>query len=482
MGNFDKSELLRQLPAVHEVLQAPPVAGLLAVYPRSMVTEAVRAVLGGIRRQIAAGESLPVPSEAELLLFVAREAGKAVEREARPNLRRVINATGVVLHTNLGRAVLSAEAQQAIQMAASGYTNLELNLETGRRGSRYAAVEGILTRLTGAEAALVVNNNAAAVLLALGTLAGGKEVIVSRGQLIEIGGSFRIPDVMRQSGAVLVEVGTTNKTYPGDYRRAISEQTALLLHVHTSNYRIVGFTRETTIAELVELGREFGLPVMSDLGSGVLVDLEPFGLPGEPTVQQVVATGADVVTFSGDKLLGGPQAGIITGKKDLLERMKKNPLTRAVRIDKFTVAALEATLRAYLDDERATGEIPILKMLTAGKDGLEPCARELARLLNAQAGDRAEIKVEQVISRVGGGALPTAELPSFAVALRPANISAEELGRRLREGNPAVLGRIQEDILLLDVRTLQERENELIAGAIKNALEAGLGMANGQPG
>ncbi|MCL6447503.1 MAG: L-seryl-tRNA(Sec) selenium transferase [Armatimonadetes bacterium] len=476
VSDLNKSELLRQLPAVHEVLQAPPVAGLLAVHPRAAVTEAVRAVLDRVRRQVAAGEGLPAAGEAELLFFLVREVVKAIEREARPNLRRVINATGVVLHTNLGRAVLSAKAQQAIQMAASGYTNLELNLETGRRGSRYAAVEGIITRLTGAEAALVVNNNAAAVLLALGTLAGGKEVIVSRGQLIEIGGSFRIPDVMRQSGAVLVEVGTTNKTYPDDYRRAISERTGLLLHVHTSNYRIVGFTRETTVAELVELGREFGLPVMSDLGSGVLIDLEPFGLPGEPTVQQVVEAGADVVTFSGDKLLGGPQAGIIAGKKDLLARMKKNPLTRALRIDKFTVAALEATLRAYLDLARAAGEIPVLKMLTAGKDALEPRARELARLLAGYAGGRAEITVEQVISRVGGGALPTAELPSFAVTVRPADISAEELSRRLRKGNPAVLGRIQEDLLLLDVRTLQEGEDEPLAGAVKNALEADLGM------
>ena len=479
MSNLNKSELLRKLPAVHEVLQVPGVAGLLAVYPRAVVTEAVRAVLDGIRQQIAAAENLPAPAGEELLSFTVRRVQEAVERFARPNLRRVINATGVVLHTNLGRAVLSVRAQQAVQAAASGYTNLELNLETGRRGSRYAAVEGILTRLTGAEAVLAVNNNAAAVLLALSTLAAGKEVIVSRGQLIEIGGSFRIPDVMRQSGAVLVETGTTNKTYPDDYRRAVSERTGLLLHVHTSNYRIVGFTRETTVAELVEVGREFGLPVMSDLGSGVLVDLALFGLPGEPTVQQAVATGADVVTFSGDKLLGGPQAGIIAGRKELLEKMKKNPLTRALRIDKFTVAALEATLRAYLDPERAAAEVPVLKMLTAGKDALERRARELARLLGEYAAGRAAITVEQTVSRVGGGALPTADLLSFAAAVKPAEISAEELGRRLRRGDPAVLGRIQEGLLLLDVRTLQEEEDEPLAGAVKNALEADAGMDDG---
>jgi len=478
VSNSNRSELFRKLPAVHEVLQAPLVAALLTVHPRELVTDAVRSVLNRVRRQIVNGEDVPASSEDELLLFIVQEVGKEVKRQARPHLRRVINATGVVLHTNLGRAVLSSRAQQAIQMAASGYTNLELNLETGRRGSRYAAVEGIITRLTGAEAALVVNNNAAAVLLALSTLAGGREVIVSRGQLIEIGGSFRIPDVMRQSGAVLVEVGTTNKTYPDDYRRAITERTALLLHVHTSNYRIVGFTRETTIAELAAVGREFGLPVMSDLGSGVLVDLESYGLPGEPTVQQTLAAGVEVVTFSGDKLLGGPQAGIIAGKKDFLEKMKKNPLTRALRIDKFTVAALEATLYAYLDLERAAREIPVLEMLAAGKVALEERARQLARILSTQLGNRAKITIVEVSSRVGGGALPTAELPSFAVALQPAGIPVEELGHRLRMGDPAVIGRIQEDLLLLDVRTLREGEGELLSQALKDAFEAGLGVSD----
>ncbi len=473
MNDSKRSGLLRKLPAVHEVLQAPRVAELLTFYPRVLVTEAARAVLNRARRQIMEGEKAIPPSEEGLFSFVVQEVLKTVERQARPNLRRVINATGVVLHTNLGRAVLSLQAQAAVQMAASGYTNLELDLETGRRGSRYAAVEGILTRLTGAESALVVNNNAAAVLLALSTLAGGREVVVSRGQLIEIGGSFRIPEVMAQSGARLVEVGTTNKTYPDDYRRAINENTALLLHVHTSNYRIVGFTRETGIAELADLGREFGLPVLSDLGSGVLVDLEDFGLPGEPTVQQAVAAGADVVTFSGDKLLGGPQAGIIVGKRHLLERMKKNPLTRALRIDKFTVAALEATLRAYLDGERALEEIPVLKMLIAGRADLERRARELARLLNEHAAGRAQITVVQVTSRVGGGALPTAELPSFAAAVKSEEISAEELSWRLRAKDPAVIGRIQEDLLLLDVRTLQEGEEKLLAQAIKDALKEG---------
>jgi L-seryl-tRNA(Ser) seleniumtransferase len=460
----------RQLPAVHEVLNHPSVVRLLEQHPRPLVTEAARLVLDKMRRLLASGKSPVFASEEELLSLIAEQVVQNTAERLRPKLRRVINATGVVLHTNLGRAVLGKKAREAVQLAAAGYTNLELNLETGLRGSRYASLEGVITRLSGAEAALVVNNNAAAVLLALATLAAGREVLVSRGQLIEIGGSFRIPDVMRQSGAILVEVGTTNKTYPDDYRRAIGEKTALLLHVHQSNYRIVGFTRETSVAELAELGREFHLPVMSDLGSGVLVDLKPFGLPGEPTVQEVVAAGADVVTFSGDKLLGGPQAGVIAGKKEFVEKMKKNPLTRALRIDKLTVAALEATLLAYLEAEKVAKEIPVLEMLGREPSLLENNARKLAGLLVKKVGKAAEITVARVSSQTGGGALPAVELPSFAVTVRPRHISVEELGLRLRLGDPAVLGRIKEDRLFLDVRTLQEGEAELLVRAIEHAL------------
>jgi L-seryl-tRNA(Ser) seleniumtransferase len=468
----EKENFLRQLPAVNEVLQSFPVADLLTGNPRSLVLEAVREALNRIRQEFTDGGKLPAAgySREELLSLVTAEVVETVYRLVSPNLRKVINATGVVLHTNLGRALLSFPARQAVQMAASSYTNLELDLDTGRRGSRYAVVEEILARLTGAESFLVVNNNAAAVLLALSTLARGKEVIVSRGQLIEIGGSFRIPDVMTQSGAVLVEVGTTNKTYPNDYRRAITGQTALLLHVHTSNYRIVGFTRETSISELVQLGREFNLPVMSDLGSGFLVDLQPFGLPAEPTVQQVVENGADIITFSGDKLLGGPQAGIIAGKREYLERMKKNPFTRAVRIDKLTVAALEATLRSYLNSGHALEEIPTLRMLTAGVDELKTRAQELAGDLRKTVKNQAEITIEDIVSRVGGGAMPTAELPSAAVAVKPRNIGVEELSQRLRVNDPAVMGRVQEDRLLLDVRTVQEEENKFIVEAVRKVL------------
>jgi len=467
----DQNILLRQIPKVDEVLRMPEIGGLFSAHPRELVLEAVRGSLDQVRRDILEGRIGPAELESFLSPGVmAARVAQLAGSEARPNLRRVINASGVVLHTNLGRAVLSPSAIEAVYTAASGYSNLELNLESGKRGSRYAPVEGLLCRLTGAESALVVNNNAAAVLLALGTMARAREVIVSRGQLVEIGGSFRIPEVMEQSGAVLREVGATNKTYSGDYRRAIGERTALLLHVHTSNYRIVGFTRETTVEELVELGRETGIPVMSDLGSGSLVDLGRLGLPQEPTVQQTVAAGADVVTFSGDKLLGGPQAGIIVGKKEILEKMKKNPLTRAVRIDKMTVAALEATLREYLDPGGALQNIPTLRMIGAGRDQLRNRAGDLHQLLEDAAGDRAGVALVEEQSAVGGGAMPTADLPTWLVSVRPRALAVDRLAALLREGSPAVLGRIQDDCLLLDVRTLLKDEEIILAGALAAAL------------
>jgi L-seryl-tRNA(Ser) seleniumtransferase len=462
-----KNTLLREIPKVDEVLKIKSVEGLSAVYPRELVVEAVRETLEGIRREILGGGEGPGkagPGELPVLVTAA------LERMVRHNLRRVINATGVVLHTNLGRAVLCPSAIEAVQMAASGYSNLELNLESGKRGSRYAPVEDIICRLTGAQSALVVNNNAAAVLLALSTLARGREVIVSRGQLVEIGGSFRIPEVMEQSGALLREVGATNKTHPDDYRRAINENTALLLHVHTSNYRIVGFTRETSVKELSDMGREHGLPVMSDLGSGSLVKMDLLGLPPEPTVQETIEAGADVVTFSGDKLLGGPQAGIIAGKREILERMKKNPLTRAVRIDKMTVAALEATLREYLDSRRVLQSIPSLRMISAGEDHLKERALALKALLEDAAAERARIDIDGGGSAVGGGAMPTAQLPGWLVSVKPLEMTVEELSAKLREGDPAVVGRVQDDRLLLDPRTILKDEDIILAGALASAM------------
>ncbi len=477
MSGVDNTCLLRHIPPVNEIISQPEIKSVAEKTPHVIILNAVRESTAQLRNDIRTGR-LKIPEDGVLRDFLVQETVRRaimnIKLLNRPNLRRVLNLTGVVLHTNLGRALLSEKARLAINEAASGYSNLELDLQTGKRGSRYAPLEELLTELTGAEAALVVNNNAAAVLLALSTMAAGKEVIVSRGQLVEIGGSFRIPEVMAQSGARLVEVGTTNKTHPHDYRNAVTPDTALLLHVHTSNYRIVGFTRETSISELVDLGKEFGLPVMSDLGSGSLVDMGDLGLPWEPTVQEVVRDGADVVTFSGDKLLGGPQAGIIVGRKHYLDSMKKNPLTRAVRIDKLTVSALEATLRDYLDPGEALKNIPTLQMLSAGKSTLEPVATKLFEELRNNAGNLAGFNVIEVNSAVGGGALPTAMLPSFAVEVTPREITAAELAARLRETEPAVIGRLQDDKLLLDVRTLCAGEEELLVHAVTCALRGGM--------
>lgn len=467
---FDNGDVMRRLPAVDELLREPEVKGLLAEHPRVLVAAAVREVLQHWRETARAQPGQVPGSRQELAAAAARDVAATVRAKARPALRRVINATGVVLHTNLGRAVLPDSALRAVHEAAAHYSNLEFNLDTGRRGSRYALVEDLLKLLTGAESCLVVNNNAAAVLLALGTLAAGREVIVSRGQLVEIGGSFRIPEVMKQSGARLVEVGATNKTHLRDYRDAITSETALLLHVHASNYRIVGFTHEVGLEELVALGREYGLPVMSDLGSGFLVDLSRFGYPYEPTVQETAGAGVDVVTFSGDKLLGGPQAGIIAGRREAVDRMKKNPLTRAVRVDKMTLAALEATLREYLDPEAALERIPTLKMLAAGVGVLAEKAGRLAGLLGPALAGRAEVGVEDDFSQVGGGALPTAQPKTVLVTVLPEALSLTELAARLRAADPAVVGRVQEERFCLDPRTIAEDEFALLTAALDRAL------------
>ncbi len=473
MSVSGNNQFLRHIPAVDELLNNEEIEALAASMPRSLLLDTLREVIGTVREEIREGCLAP-PREHEprqfLTELIASRTVSLARIKKRPNLRRVLNLTGVVLHTNLGRAVLPAGAIKAINDIAGGYSNLEINMDTGKRGSRYASLEGLLAKLTGAESAMVVNNNAAAVLLALSTLAKGREVIVSRGQLVEIGGSFRIPEVMAQSGARLVEVGTTNKTYPEDYKRAITSETALLLHVHTSNYRIVGFTRETSVVELVQVGREFGLPVMSDLGSGSLFDVTGLGLPAEPTVQEVIHAGPDVVTFSGDKLLGGPQAGIIAGKKALLERMKKNPLTRAVRIDKLTVAALEATLREYLNPSQVKEQIPTLHMLGLNQEALKQKADRLLAALQRETGLPARFTAVETLSAVGGGALPTAHLPSWAVAIEPVGISATVLAAKLRAQDPAVIGKLQDDKLLLDVRTLLPGEETMLIEAVSRAL------------
>ncbi|WP_245527938.1 L-seryl-tRNA(Sec) selenium transferase [Ammonifex degensii] len=455
--------MVRQLPSVDEILRWPETASLIASYSRGVVVNAARRVLDRLREEILSGCREEVSSSE----IIAR-----LRQEVRPRLRRVINATGVVLHTNLGRALLSRRAQEAVKTAVAHYTNLEFNLATGKRGERYSLVEELLCLLSGAEAAMVVNNNAAAVLLALNTLAAGREVIVSRGQLVEIGGSFRIPDVMRQSGAILVEVGTTNKTHRRDYREAITERTALILHVHMSNYRIIGFTSEVPVPELVALAREYNLPVMSDLGSGSLIDFSRFGLPYEPTVQETVKAGVDVVTFSGDKLLGGPQAGIIVGRREYVERMKRNPLNRALRIDKMTLAALEATLRDYLEEEEALQNIPTLKMLLCPPEELRERAEKLAQMLEGLEG--ITVQVIEGFSQVGGGAMPTAQLPTWLVAVTVASLGESALLKALRSRvDPPVIARAEKGMVVLDPRTFSEEEIPLLVEAFRQVLAEG---------
>ncbi|MEJ2689323.1 MAG: L-seryl-tRNA(Sec) selenium transferase [Deltaproteobacteria bacterium] len=389
-----------------------------------------------------------------------------LDRKMTPRYRPVINGTGVVVHTNLGRSLLPPEAMKAIHLAGSRYGNLEFSLDTGKRGSRYSLVEELLCSLTGAEAALVVNNNAAAVLLVLETLAAGREVVVSRGQLVEIGGSFRIPEVMAKSGARLVEVGATNRTHLKDYERAITEETALLLKVHTSNFRIIGFTSEVSLPQLVELAARHQLPVMEDLGSGSLIDLSPYGLVGEPTVSEVLRQGVDVVTFSGDKMLGGPQAGIIAGRRTIIEQVKRNPMNRAMRIDKFTLAGLESVLRLYLDEETALDKIPTLAMITQPLQSIGRRAERLRRRIARPLAGRCIVEKRKVDSRVGGGSLPEQSLSSWAVCLQPVVITVNALEERLRGLALPVIGRIEQDRFILDMRCVLDDEVTALGSAL----------------
>ncbi len=467
-----REQLLRKIPSVDEILSRSEIADLLRAYPRTVVVEAIRKGLARLRSEILNKEKL---SDLEDGLFSFEHLNPLFQREIelqiQPQLRRVINATGVVIHTNLGRSPLHPSALQHMMDVARTYSNLEYDLDLGERGSRYTHVEGILCRLSGAESAMVVNNNAGAVLLALNTLAEVKEVIVSRGELVEIGGAFRIPDVMKRSGALLREVGTTNRTYISDYQKAIGPQTALLLKVHTSNFRVMGFTSDTSLQELVQLGRQHHLPVMNDLGSGCFLDLTQYGLEKEPTVQEAIKTDVDVVTFSGDKLLGGPQAGIILGKKNFLDQIKINPLTRALRIDKLTLAALESTLLLYLDEERAMEEIPTLQMLKVDLSILKKRGRRLLKRLSETIKKRTEIALREDISQVGGGALPLQELPTFVLALKPIDFSVNSLEESLRKVEPPIISRISKDELILDMRTVFDEEIPLLAAGLEKAIK-----------
>jgi L-seryl-tRNA(Ser) seleniumtransferase len=453
----------RDLPSVSEILAATEALEL--PHSRTQTVEAVRAELEALRNRIKAGESLDGAATPEAI------AAAAAERLARSDLARlrpVINATGIVLHTNLGRAPIAESAARAAYDAARGYLNLEIDLASGERSSRTLAIRSSLSRLTGAESATAVNNCASATVLVLRALAAGREVIVSRGQLIEIGGSFRIPEIMAVSGAILREVGTTNITRIEDYERAITPATALLLRIHQSNYRIRGFTATPTLDELVALGKERSLPVVDDIGSGALVEFDRFGLPGEPVASASITAGAELVLFSGDKLLGGPQSGIIVGRRELIDRIQRDPLMRAVRLDKMTLAALEATLQLYADEERALTAVPILRMLTIPIGELRWRARTLADRLSAIAGIQCSIRDDEAF--VGGGSLPDQALATAVVTVVAPEIGETELARRLRTGTPAVVGRIQGGELLFDLRTIfPEQEDEVVA-AVSAAL------------
>jgi L-seryl-tRNA(Ser) seleniumtransferase len=460
----DEPVALRRLPSVDQLVRRLTDLPELAGISRARLTSTVREAVETVRRSVLKGEDGGEDPSAR----VASHVVDTLTRAGAFSLRAVVNATGVVLHTNLGRAPMSDLAMARLGVSGPAYSNLELDLATKERGSRYSHVETVLGRLTGAEDALVVNNNAAAVLLAIETLAHGKEVVVSRGELIEIGGEFRIPDIMLRGGARLREVGTTNRTHLRDYADAIGPDVALLLKVHTSNYRVVGFTADVSSRDLAALGRERGIPVMEDLGSGSLVDLRPWGFPYEPTVPEVVASGVDLVSFSGDKLLGGPQAGIVVGTRSLVGRLKKNPWNRALRIDKFTIAALEATLHAY-DDGTALETVPTLRLLTEPLASIRRRARRLLARLGAEERRRLAAEVVEDHSEVGGGALPEVKLPTAALAVGGTPAAARQLDQALRRADPPVIGRITRDRLLLDCRTIRPEQIPAVAAALRRA-------------
>lgn len=462
--------LLKSLPKIDEVILLLEKKDIYSRATREIVKELSQRVVQKLREKIV--DSTPAENSESGIdaASVAQAVEKSINNLHSCRLQRVVNATGVILHTNLGRAPLSPEALQRILEVGAGYSNLEFDLNKGERGNRYDHVREIICALTGAEDALIVNNNAAAVLLVLNTLAEGKEAIVSRGELIEIGGEFRIPDVMQKSAAIMREVGTTNRTRLSDYEKAISPATGLILKVHTSNYRIVGFTEEADIAALTDLGKRKGIPVVDDLGSGCLIDLSKYGLQHEPTVREVVSTGLDVVTFSGDKLLGGPQAGIIAGKKDILEKIKKNPLNRALRIDKFTLAALEATLIHYLNPGEVVTRLRPLKALTEPLGYVKKRASALAGKLRKAKLDSLEFALKESFSSAGGGSLPTEKIPTVLVAIKSSIMPSTRMEAKLRMVRVPVIVRVDKDEILIDLRTVSEDEFTFIVEGLRESI------------
>ncbi len=477
MNAMSTRDALRSIPSMNEIMELHQISPLIEKYGRNIVLDHIRNSLDEVRRLILEQEGFPerqaIHSGTDMKDLILQILNRRIGLKLQQTLKRVINATGIVLHTNLGRAPLPKEAVEFMAEIAGGYSNLEFDLTQGARGSRTLHSEESLCRLTGAEAGMMVNNNAAAVFLCLNTFANQKEVIVSRGEQVEIGGNFRIPDIITRSGSRMVEVGTTNKTYKKDYEKAITTDTTILLKVHTSNYKVIGFTEETPLDDLVLVGKENSLLTMVDLGSGCMIPLSALGIADEPTVQDCVSAGADLITFSGDKLLGGPQAGIIVGKKKWIEELKQNPLARILRCDKNTIAAFKAVLDLYLDTETAVRRIPALSMISATSEQLQQKAVSLKEALIREIGEDASIAIEDVTDEVGGGSLPGTFLAGKAISYKPDSMQINELQRRLRQSEIPVVCRIFQDKLYFHVRTIDPEDFAHIAISMKNALEDG---------
>ncbi|QQK08687.1 L-seryl-tRNA(Sec) selenium transferase [Miniphocaeibacter halophilus] len=467
---MNKNELFRKIPSVEEILILEEINEL--DYPRALKTEAAREVLASIRKKIAnvRDEELSIVAEEININSIIKNIITTLEKEFSSSLKKVINGTGTILHTNLGRSLISESIKDEIWKIASGYSNLEYDLDLGQRGSRYSHVTKIIKLLLNVEDVLVVNNNAAAVLLVLSTFAKDEEVIVSRGELVEVGGAFRIPSVMAMSGAKLVEVGSTNKTRISDYEEAITENTKLLMKVHTSNYKMIGFTEAVSNKELKKLGEKYDLPVVEDLGSGVYFDLEEFGLKHEPTIRESINSGIDLVTFSGDKLLGGPQAGVIVGKKEYIDKMKKNQLLRALRVDKITLASLEATLKLYFDEEKAKKEIPAMRMISYTVEELEEKAKRLKSIIEEKEVN-VELEIKDEFSTVGGGSMPGEEFPTKVLTISSEKYSVSKIEEKLRLSKNHIIGRVKDNNYMLDLRTIQNSEFEIIAEEIEKNLK-----------